>query len=66
MRIDSITPDDVMRVARQYLEDRDPTVAAIGPLDEFPGSKTFFYFSSSNVFDVDYNMTRSWTYWHRW
>lgn len=38
-----------MRVARQYCEDVDPVVAAIGPLECLP----------------DYNQIRGWTYWNR-
>jgi processing peptidase subunit beta len=49
LRIDSITTKDVMRVARQYCEDVDPVVAAIGPLEGLP----------------DYNQIRGWTYWNR-
>jgi len=49
LRIDSITAKDVMRVARQYCEDVDPVVAAVGPLETFP----------------DYNAIRGWTYWNR-
>eukprot|EP01118_Nematostelium_gracile_P002928 TRINITY_DN13375_c0_g1_i1.p1 TRINITY_DN13375_c0_g1~~TRINITY_DN13375_c0_g1_i1.p1 ORF type:complete len:474 (+),score=137.03 TRINITY_DN13375_c0_g1_i1:176-1597(+) len=49
LRIDAITVSDVRRVARQYCEDVDPVVAAVGPLEELP----------------DYNNIRGWTYWNR-
>jgi processing peptidase subunit beta len=49
MRIDNITAKDVMRVAREYMEDVDPVVAAIGPTEYLP----------------DYNTMRGWTYWNR-
>jgi processing peptidase subunit beta len=49
LRIDAITVGDVQRVARQYCEDVDPVVAAVGPLEELP----------------DYNNLRGWTYWNR-
>jgi len=50
MRIDAITPSDVMRVAQDKLQDVDLAISAIGPIDVFP----------------DYNRIRSWTYWNRW
>jgi len=49
LRINSITVNDVMRVARDYMEDVDPVVAGIGPLEMIP----------------DYNTMRGWTYWSR-
>jgi len=45
MRINSISVADVRRVASQYLEDVDPSVAAIGNTEHFP----------------DYNYIRAWT-----
>jgi processing peptidase subunit beta len=50
MRIDAITPQDVMRVAQERLQDVDLSIAAIGPVEAFP----------------DYNRVRAWTYWNRW
>jgi processing peptidase subunit beta len=47
LRINSITRADVIRVAREYLEDVDPVVAGVGPLENIP----------------DYNTMRGWTYW---
>jgi len=49
MRIDTITPDDVMRVVREHCEDVCPTVACVGQTLNMP----------------DYNFTRGWTYWNR-
>jgi len=49
LRIDAVTVKDIMRVARQYCEDVDPVVAAVGPLELMP----------------DYNQIRGWTYWNR-
>jgi processing peptidase subunit beta len=46
MRINSITVKDVIRVAREYFEDVDPVVAAVGPTEYLP----------------DYNTMRGWTY----
>lgn len=50
LRIDAVKTQDVMRVAGDHFEDVDVTVAAVGPLENFP----------------DYNMIREWTYWRRW
>jgi len=51
LRINAITAEDVRRVAKQYLYDVDPAVAAIGYVDtkDFP----------------DYNDIRGWTVWNR-
>jgi len=49
LRIDAITANDVMRVAREHCEDVEPVVAAIGPLEKMP----------------DYNFMRGWTYWSK-
>lgn len=49
LRIDAITTEDVMRVAREHCEDVCPAVAALGPLEELP----------------DYNHIRGFTYWNR-
>eukprot|EP01112_Ceratiomyxa_fruticulosa_P012180 TRINITY_DN3362_c0_g1_i1.p1 TRINITY_DN3362_c0_g1~~TRINITY_DN3362_c0_g1_i1.p1 ORF type:complete len:468 (-),score=109.65 TRINITY_DN3362_c0_g1_i1:61-1464(-) len=48
-RISDINTSDVRRVARHYLTDISPAIAAIGPLDTLP----------------DYNQIRGWTYWNR-
>jgi len=49
LRISAITVSDVMRVARDYLEDVDPVVAGVGLLEGIP----------------DYTTMRGWTYWSR-
>lgn len=50
LRIDSITVQDVKRVAATHLVDSDPAVAAYGPI----------------VFLPDYNSIRDWTSQRRW
>jgi len=48
-RISDIKTSDVRRVAKHYLTDVSPAIAAMGPLETFP----------------DYNQIRGWTYWNR-
>jgi len=49
LRIDAITKQDVMRVAKERCEDVDPVLVAIGPTFNVP----------------DYNLLRSFTLWNR-
>jgi len=49
LRIDAIDTKTVKAVARKYLTDTDPAIAAIGNCHTFP----------------DYNQIRGWTVWHR-
>lgn len=50
LRIEAVSTQDIMRIARDHCEDVDPCVVALGPLAHFP----------------DYNQMREWTYWRRW
>lgn len=49
LRIDAITQEDVIRVARHHCEDVCPVVVASGPTQHFP----------------IYDKVRGWTYWNR-
>eukprot|EP00010_Vexillifera_abyssalis_P000801 CAMPEP_0201553064 /NCGR_PEP_ID=MMETSP0173_2-20130828/19418_1 /ASSEMBLY_ACC=CAM_ASM_000268 /TAXON_ID=218659 /ORGANISM="Vexillifera sp., Strain DIVA3 564/2" /LENGTH=423 /DNA_ID=CAMNT_0047963667 /DNA_START=163 /DNA_END=1434 /DNA_ORIENTATION=+ len=48
-RIDQVTPDDIQRVAKEYLVDTEISGAALGRVQTLP----------------DYNFLRAWTSWYR-
>jgi len=50
MRINSVTTQDVMRVASETTYDKEPVIVYMGPTKLFP----------------EYHRVRGWTYWARW